>query len=62
MKIVRVIAAPGRLVPIHPRIAAGVGDLLLKVDDANAVDLPDSAFVRRRIRAGDLIPIQEKRP
>ena len=55
MKTVRVIAAPGRKVPIHPSIATAPGGQLLIVEDGHAVELPDSSYVRRRMRAGDLV-------
>ena len=55
-KTLRLIAAKGRRVPIHPSVAAGPGGALLIVGETTAVDLPDCSFVRRRMRAGDLIP------
>lgn len=58
MSKIKVIAARGRKVPIHPAVATGVGAKLLIVDDATPVDLPDVGYVRRRLRAGDLVEVK----
>lgn len=58
MKTLKVIAAKGRRVPIHPRLATGVGGSLLVVGDDEAVELPNASGVRRRIRAGDLVEVK----
>jgi hypothetical protein len=53
----KVIAAKGRVVPISTRVATGPGGKMIFVGDANAVELPDVSFVRRRINAGDLVEV-----
>ncbi len=54
-KTIRVIAAPGRRVPLHSSIATGPGGAMVYVSGDKPVELPDASYVRRRMRAGDLI-------
>lgn len=55
MSTIRVIAAPGRLVPIHKSVASAPGGRMLFIDDATEVDVPDVSYIRRRVNAGDLL-------
>ena len=55
---IRVIAAKGRRVPIHRSVGTGTGGALLIVGDDQAVTLPDVGYVRRRLRAGDLVEVK----
>lgn len=54
MKTMRVKAAPGRKVPIHPSVARANGGGMLFVE-GEEIDLPNVSYVRRRIAAGDLV-------
>jgi hypothetical protein len=54
VKKLRVIAAKGRLVPIHSSVASEPGGRLLKIDDQESREVPDCSYVRRRLAAGDL--------
>lgn len=58
---VKVTAATGRVCPIHPSIAAGVGGRQLRITDADTVELPNNVSVRRRIARGDLVVVTEKK-
>ncbi len=53
-KTIRVIAAKGRRVPIHPSVQTAPGNTMMYVTDDKPVELPDVSYVRRRMRAGDL--------
>jgi hypothetical protein len=59
-RTIEVIAAKGRRVPIHPRVATDVGGKLLIVGDQKSVVLPDVGYVRRRLRSGDLVEVAVK--
>lgn len=56
-KTIEVIAAEGRKVPIHPSVATDVGGKLMIVTDDKPVVVPDVAYVRRRMRKGDLVEV-----
>jgi hypothetical protein len=57
-KMIKVTAAPGRVVPIHPSTKAGIGGRLLRITEGDEVDLPCNVFVRRRLAAGDLVEVK----
>ncbi len=58
MSTIKVTAAPGRVVPIHPSTKAGIGGRLLRIAEGDVVDLPLNVFVRRRLSAGDLVEVK----
>lgn len=55
---IKVTAAPGRLVPIHPSIKSGLGGKQLRIKPGDIVELPNNSTVRRRIVAGDLVLVK----
>ncbi len=57
--IVTVTAAHGRSVPLHHTTARKPGGGLLIVREGDKVEVPLDAYVRRRIRVGDLVIVKE---
>ena len=58
-KTITVTAAPGRNVPLHPTTARKPGGGLLILTEEDQLEVPYDAYVRRRIRAGDLVIVKE---
>lgn len=58
-KTLRVTAADGRLVPLHPGDMTAPGGRLRMVEPGEVVEVPNSPGIRRRIRAGDLVVVKE---